>query len=74
MENIIELLKNSGFKTIQTRTIHGSGSTFYQLEKEGVVYPKSRGNKADVGEETMVTCFDKFGLKGVLNIFDASDA
>lgn len=73
MDKIIDLLQQKGFKVVRTRTIHGSNSTFYQLEKEGATYPKSRGNKADVGEETITTCFDKFGLAGVLNLFDATD-
>lgn len=74
MDNIIELLQQADFEVIKTRTIHGSNSTFYQLKKKGVIYPKSRGNKADVGEETITTCFNGFGFDGVLNIFDAKDA
>ena len=73
MENIINLLTQKGFTVNKKRTLHDSGSSFYQLEKDGVIYPKSRGNKADIGQDTITTCYEKFGLTGVLNLFDADE-
>lgn len=77
MEQIIAQLKSKGFTAVQTKTLHDSGATtgqsansvFYQLRKDDVIYPKSRGNKQDVGEATITTCFDKFGIDGVLQMF-----
>ena len=79
MEQIIAQLKSKGFTAVQTKTLHDSGvatgqsanSVFYQLRKDDVIYPKSRGNKQDVGETTITTCFDKFGIDGVLQMFGA---
>lgn len=76
MEAIVLELEAKGFTVHQTKTLHDgdSQSSFYQLKKNDFVYPKSRGNKQDVGQSTILTCYEKFGIDGVLNVFDATDA
>ena len=71
MEDIILALENKGFVVAQTKTLHDSGSVFYQLKKDDVIYPVSRGNKQDVGNSTITTCYESFGVNGVLNLFGA---
>lgn len=71
MESIITELKAKGFDVNQTKTLHESGAVFYQLKKDDVVYPISRGNKQDVGDSTITTCHTSFGVDGVLNLFGA---
>lgn len=80
MEQIIAQLEAKGFSVTQTKTLHNSDNTtnenaasnFYQLRKDDVIYPKSRGNKQDIGGSTITTCFDKFGIDGVIQIFGAN--
>lgn len=73
MKNIIAELEAKGFSVLQTKTLHDSGAVFYQLKKDDVIYPKSRGNKQDVGDSTIITCYKGFGINGVLNIFSVEE-
>ena len=71
MEAIIAELEAKGFSVNQTKTLHDSGAVFYQLKKDDVIYPVSRGNKQDIGDSTIATCYQSFDIDGVLNLFGA---
>lgn len=72
IENVRELLANDNLHLVMTRTIHADGGkNFYQIkDHDGKIYPKSRNNKEDVGESTIITCVNQYGIKGLRSLFD----
>lgn len=69
MDTIIKELHDRGYEIVKTKTLHESNSSFYQLIYNGKVYPTSRGNKQDIGHNTITTCYRSFGINGVLKLF-----
>ena len=70
MQNIISQLQNEGYTVVKTRTICANNSSFYQVkDSQGVVYPKSKGSKQDIGKNTILQCYNTFGILGVKKLF-----
>ena len=73
MQNIISQLQNDGYTVVKTRTICANNSSFYQVKgSKGNIYPKSKGNKQDIGENTILQCYNTFGIIGVKKLFGIS--
>ena len=71
MQNIISRLQDDGYTVVKTRTICANNSSFYQVKDlQGNIYPKSKGCKQDVGKNTILQCYNTFGIIGVKKLFD----
>lgn len=69
IETIQEALNEHNFELIKTRTQHANQTDFYQVkDKQGRIYPKSRNDKADIGEGAILDCYNRFGINGLKTI------
>ena len=70
MQNIISQLQDNGYTVVKTRTICANNSSFYQVkDPQGNIYPKSKGNKQDIGKNTILQCYNTFSIVGVKKLF-----
>ena len=70
MQNIISQLQKEGYTVVKTRTICANNSSFYQVkDSKGVIYPRSKSNRQDVGKNTILQCYNTFGITGLKNLF-----
>ena len=67
---VSKALSSENLELVKTRTLHSNNTSFYQIkDKKGNVFPKSRNNKHDIGENVIIDCIDRFGMQGLKIIF-----
>ena len=70
MQNIVSQLQDGGYTVVKTRTICANNSSFYQVrDSQGNIYPISKGSKQDIGKNTILQCYNTFGIIGVKKLF-----
>lgn len=70
IQTVQEELSKQNLALIKTRTQHANHTDFYQVKDEqGQIYPKSRNDKADIGEGVILNCYNRFGIDGLKKIF-----
>ena len=70
MQNIVSQLQDGGYTVVKTRTICANNSSFYQVrDLQGNIYPISKGSKQDIGKNTILQCYNTFGIIGVKKLF-----
>lgn len=70
IETVQEALSEYNLELIKNRTQHANRTDFYQVkDKQGRIYPKSRNDKADIGEGAILDCYSRFGINGLKGIF-----
>lgn len=69
MDDIIQELDTLGYRVLLT--IGGSGSNYYQLQKDGITYPQSTDDSEGKSASNVIHNYEKYGITGVLELFGA---
>ena len=69
MDDVIQALDELGYRALLT--IGDLGSNYYQLQRGGITYPQSVDNKAGISSSNILYNYEKYGITGVLEVFEA---